>query len=180
MPESISMEMSIELEMQQAWLAIPLGYLKIIGSPLGIKEVVFKDYLPTGEATRPADSICRPIRQALEQLDAYFDGHQKQFSFPLNPEGTPFQLRVWNELVNIPFGETTSYIRIAQKLGDKKLVRAVGMANGKNPIAISIPCHRIIGHNGNLVGYAGGLWRKEWLLKHEAQFSGKPVQLSLF
>ena len=180
MPENTNTAMSIELDIQEAWMAIPLGYLKIRGNALGIEEISFKDYLPTGIATRPPDAVCRPMRQALEQLDAYFAGQLKQFTFPLSPEGTPFQLRVWDELVNIPFGETSSYLKLSQKLGDRKLVRAVGNANGKNPIAIAIPCHRIVGNKGALVGYAGGLWRKEWLLKHEAQYSGKPVQLSLF
>ncbi|WP_198667354.1 methylated-DNA--[protein]-cysteine S-methyltransferase [Glycomyces dulcitolivorans] len=101
---------------------------------------------------------------AEEQLLAYFAGELKDFDLPLAAEGTGFQHRVWAELVQIPYGETWSYLDVAQRLGDPKAVRAVGLANGRNPIAIVVPCHRVIGSNGKLTGYAGGLWRKEWLL----------------
>ena len=88
----------------------------------------------------------------------------------LNPVGTFFQSSVWNQLLEVPYANTASYLDLAKKVGDEKSVRAVGAANGKNPIAIIIPCHRIVGSNNSLVGYAGGLWRKQWLLEHEAQF----------
>jgi methylated-DNA-[protein]-cysteine S-methyltransferase len=114
----------------------------------------------------PFDAIC-------EQLDAYFAGALEAFDVPLAPTGTPFQQRVWDELTRIPFGETISYSELARRLGDPKLVRAVGLANGRNPISIVIPCHRVIGADGSLVGYGGGLERKQWLLEHEAVTSGR-------
>jgi methylated-DNA-[protein]-cysteine S-methyltransferase len=111
-----------------------------------------------------------PIR---EQLDGYFAGELDAFALELAPHGTPFQMRVWDKLTRIPFGETISYSELARRLGDPKLVRAVGLANGRNPISIIIPCHRVIGADGSLVGYGGGLERKKWLLEHEAVASGR-------
>ena len=112
---------------------------------------------------------------AREQLDAYFAGELEAFDLPLAPAGTPFQLRVWDELTRIPFGETISYGELARRLGDPRLVRAVGTANGRNPVSIVIPCHRVIGADGSLVGYGGGLDRKRWLLDHEAVASGRQL-----
>lgn len=105
--------------------------------------------------------------QITEQLDDYFAGYRFEFDLPLKPVGTEFQQRVWSELLAIPYGQLMSYGELAIKLGDKNLVRAVGGANSKNPIAIVVPCHRVIGANNKLVGYAGGIWRKKWLLQHE-------------
>ena len=110
-----------------------------------------------------------------EQLDAYFAGELEAFDLPFAAHGTPFQMRVWGELIRIPFGETISYSELAHRLGDPKLVRAVGTANGRNPISIVIPCHRVIGADGSLVGYGGGLERKRWLLEHEAVASGRQL-----
>ena len=110
---------------------------------------------------------------ARAQLDAYFAGGLEEFDLPLALHGTPFQLRVWDELARIPFAETISYKELALRLGDLKLVRAVGLANGRNPVSIVIPCHRVIGADGTLVGYGGGLERKRWLLDHEAVASGR-------
>ena len=110
------------------------------------------------------------------QLEEYFNGQRKTFSVRLNPLGTDFQKRVWDELLNIPFGKRTSYMKQTLQLGDEKAIRAVASANGKNPIWIIIPCHRVVGSDGSLTGYAGGLWRKKWLLEHESP-SG---QTSLF
>jgi methylated-DNA-[protein]-cysteine S-methyltransferase len=114
-----------------------------------------------------------PFAVIREQLDAYFAGELDSFDLPLALDGTPFQMRVWEELARIPFGETISYSELARRLGDPKLVRAVGVANGRNPISIVIPCHRVIGADGSLVGYGGGLDRKRWLLEHEAVASGR-------
>jgi methylated-DNA-[protein]-cysteine S-methyltransferase len=114
-----------------------------------------------------------PFDAAREQLDAYFAGELEQFDLPLALHGTDFQLRVWNELARIPFAETISYKELALRLGDLKLIRAVGTANGRNPVSIVIPCHRVIGADGSLVGYGGGLDRKRWLLDHEAVASGQ-------
>jgi methylated-DNA-[protein]-cysteine S-methyltransferase len=114
-----------------------------------------------------------PFDAAREQLDAYFAGELEEFDLPLALHGTEFQLRVWDELSRIPFAETISYKELALRLGDLKLVRAVGLANGRNPVSIVIPCHRVIGADGTLVGYGGGLDRKRWLLDHEAVASGR-------
>ena len=114
-----------------------------------------------------------PFDAARRQLDGYFAGELEAFDLPLAPGGTPFQLRVWDELRRIPFGETVSYLQLARRLGDARLARAVGLANGRNPLSIVIPCHRVIGADGSLVGYGGGLERKRWLLEHEAVASGQ-------
>jgi methylated-DNA-[protein]-cysteine S-methyltransferase len=114
-----------------------------------------------------------PFEAVREQLDAYFSGELETFDVPLALDGTDFQLRVWDQLTRIPFGETISYSELARRLGDPKLVRAVGLANGRNPVSIIVPCHRVIGADGSLVGYGGGLERKQWLLEHEAVASGR-------
>jgi methylated-DNA-[protein]-cysteine S-methyltransferase len=114
-----------------------------------------------------------PFPAISAQIDAYFAGEREDFDLALAPHGTAFQMRVWDELTKIPYGETISYSELARRLGDPKLVRAVGTANGRNPISIIIPCHRVIGADGSLVGYGGGLERKVWLLEHEAVTSGR-------
>ena len=114
-----------------------------------------------------------PFDAARDQLDAYFAGELERFDVPLATHGTDFQMRVWDQLMRIPFGETISYSELARRMGDPKLVRAVGVANGRNPISIIIPCHRVIGADGSLVGYGGGLERKKWLLEHEEVTSGR-------
>ena len=123
--------------------------------------------------------------QLLEELKEYFDGSRKLFSIPVHPSGTEFQQMVWNRLMEIPFGKTESYETVTISLGNPKAIRAVAAANGQNPIAILIPCHRVIGKNGNLTGYAGGLKRKRFLLNHERNFLGteeykKGEQVNLF
>jgi len=140
----------------------PIGKIKIVGDDSAIKMVSF-----TNKGERSTDGeLPLPVRDCKLQLQQYFDGKRKSFELEIKPEGTEFQKQVWNELLNIPFGSTSTYSQQAIQLGDKKKIRAVGTANGKNPIAIIIPCHRIIGSDGSLTGYAGGLARKEWLLKH--------------
>lgn len=142
----------------------PLGLIEIKGDENAIHAVSF-DREQNG-----ADSTTDIIIECRKQLEEYFSGKRKKFDLKLNPVGTFFQSSVWNELLSISYAHTASYLDLAKKLGDEKSVRAVGAANGKNPIAIIIPCHRIVGSNNSLVGYAGGLWRKQWLLEHEAQF----------
>lgn len=115
------------------------------------------------------------LQKAMQQLEEYFRGNRKQFDLPLNPQGTPFQQKVWNELLKIDYGSTATYLQMAKRLGDVKAIRAAASANGKNPIGIIIPCHRVIGADGKLTGYAGGLHRKQWLLEHEAKFAGHPL-----
>jgi len=120
------------------------------------------------------------IIKLFRQLTEYFDGKRKEFNVPLVLTGTDFQKQVWNELMRIPFGTTRSYTGQAEVVGGSSSVRAVANANGMNKIEIVIPCHRVIGENGHLTGYGGGLWRKKWLLDHEKKYSGQPVDLTIF
>ncbi len=149
--------------MEVAYYQSALGAIEITASNGGINSLTFVEKIPD------SFSNSTDFGEVLQQLDEYFSGKRKEFSLPLTPEGTPFQKQVWKELQSITFSEKRSYLDIAIKLGDKNLTRAVGAANGKNPIAIIIPCHRVIGENGSLTGYAGGLWRKEWLLDFESR-----------
>jgi len=140
----------------------PLGTAEIIGDNHGIKSVKVVDDKIENSKIIP---IC--LKDCIKQLDEYFEGKRINFDLQLNPDGTKFQKKVWRELVNIPFGKTISYLTLAKKINNVKAIRAVGHANGKNPIWIIIPCHRVIGSDGSLTGYAGGTWRKEWLINHE-------------
>lgn len=140
----------------------PLGITKIVGDANGISEISVSD---EGEVSV---SIPKELKQAVIQLQEYFEGKRNDFNLNLNPKGTEFQQRVWQELLNIPFGKTLSYLELSKKLGDVKAIRAVAAANGKNPLWIVVPCHRVIGTDGSLTGYAGGLGRKKWLLEHES------------
>ncbi len=142
----------------------PVGLLEICGENEWITAVNFVDTVKEEVISSPAVVNC------AFQLAEYFTGKRKVFDLPLQPEGTEFQQKVWKQLQLIPFGETISYLSLAMRLGDPKATRAVGLANGKNLISIIIPCHRVIGANGKLIGYAGGLWRKKWLLNHENSF----------
>ena len=119
------------------------------------------------------------LKQTIEQLDEYFQGKRKDFDLPVAQQGTPFQNNVWNHLVKIPFGKTISYLQLSKWIGDVKAIRAIASANGKNNVAIVVPCHRVIGSNASLVGYAGGLWRKKWLLEHETKVYSGIQQLSI-
>ena len=146
---------------QFAYIQTPLGITKIVGNENGISEICIEN---EGEITA---IIPKELKEAVSQLQEYFDGKRTCFTLKLNPKGTEFQQKVWAELQNIPFGKTISYLDLAKKLGDPKVIRAAAAANGKNPLWIVIPCHRVIGSNGSLTGYAGGLWRKKWLLELE-------------
>jgi len=126
------------------------------------------------------DGETKHLKTLRKQLKEYFDGRRKEFTLPLVTPGSAFQQEVWKELQNIPFGTTRSYHEQSVSLGNPASIRAVANANGMNRIAILIPCHRVIGSDGRLVGYGGGLRRKKWLLDHEKKFSGQPVDLSLF
>jgi methylated-DNA-[protein]-cysteine S-methyltransferase len=139
----------------------PIGTLEIVGSVEGISAIAFVDDV------QPSTRIPACLAECIHQLDEYFQGIRKEFSIQLDLRGSNFQKRVWRELLNIPFGVTKSYLNVANALGDKKAIRAVGRANGQNPIVIVVPCHRVIGSDGSLTGYGGGLWRKEWLLNFE-------------
>lgn len=148
--------------MKQAIINTPLGKTKITGDENGILSIIVSD-----DKLTLSKSIPKELKECVAQLDEYFKGSRQQFQIKLNPEGTEFQKRVWNELLKIPYGKTISYLELTKKLGDAKAIRAVANANGKNPVWIIIPCHRVIGSNGSLTGYAGGLHRKKWLLDHE-------------
>jgi methylated-DNA-[protein]-cysteine S-methyltransferase len=149
----------------------PAGLLMIASQDEGITHITFVEE-QTQEVVESA-----VVTQCIEELDEYFHRGRKFFSVELNLIGTPFQKRVWNELLTIPFGKTVSYEELAIRLGDIKAIRAVGLANGQNPIAVIVPCHRVIGKNGDLTGYAGGIEVKEWLLYHEGSLL---KQLNLF
>ena len=146
-----------------AYYKTPIGIAKIIGDENGISSVTVID-----EEIELSSDIPASLKECVQQLDEYFNGSRTKFQLKLNPKGTDFQKRVWNELLNVSYGKTRSYLEQSKKLGDPKAIRAVASANGKNPIWIIIPCHRIIGSDGSLTGYAGGLWRKKWLLAHES------------
>ncbi len=148
--------------MLQAYINTPLGTARLKGDTNGIAEISILD-----ETVNVSGEIPDELKQATRQLEDYFLGKRNDFDFTINPTGTSFQQKVWQELLQIPFGKTMSYLELSKKLGDAKAIRAVASANGKNPLWIAIPCHRVIGSNGSLTGYAGGLWRKKWLLEHE-------------
>ena len=159
----------------KAYYESELGVIEIVATDNGIASLNFLD------KGLPGNSEAHPhLRQCIVELNEYFRGSRKEFSMELDLEGTGFQKDVWHYLLTIPYGKTIAYGEIADALGDPKVVRAVGAANGSNKIAIIIPCHRVIGKGGALTGYAGGLWRKEWLLKHEMKHSKVEVQLELF
>ncbi|MEZ4875269.1 MAG: methylated-DNA--[protein]-cysteine S-methyltransferase [Flavobacteriaceae bacterium] len=144
-------------------LQTPLGFLEIIGTETSLVSVTF--FETKGEDT---ETIPEVLKEAKQQLKEYFEGKRTLFNLKVEPQGTDFQKKVWEHLQEIPFGVTSSYQQMAHKLGDPKVIRAAASANGKNPIAIIIPCHRVIGSDGSLTGYAGGLQRKKWLLEHES------------
>ncbi len=150
------------MPMMTAYYNSLIGLIKITGTVAGILTVGFVEDIPSG-----SEAVTDGLQACVQELDEYFQGARSSFSVKLTPEGTEFQQRVWQQLLTIPFGETTTYQHIAAALGIPNGSQAVGRANGANPIAILIPCHRVIGNTGKLTGYAGGLWRKEWLLRHE-------------
>jgi methylated-DNA-[protein]-cysteine S-methyltransferase len=151
-----------------AYYPSPLGQLKLQCSDEYLEALLFTD----GQLTGAPDA--HPILQTCtQQLNDYFSGGRRNFDLPLRQQGTDFQQKVWSLLCTIPYGKTISYNDLARQYGDLKAIRAVASANGRNSLAIIVPCHRVIGSNRSLTGYAGGLWRKKWLLDHEAKhFSG--------
>jgi methylated-DNA-[protein]-cysteine S-methyltransferase len=147
----------------------PIGVLTLTSEDGHLTGLYMDDqrHAPTGsDQWVPDDSAFKDV---LAQLDAYFSGRINDFDVPLRMEGTEFQRRVWEGLTRIPYGETWSYAQLAGKVGNPKACRAVGLANGRNPVAVIVPCHRVIGANGTLTGYGGGLDRKRWLLDHETR-----------
>ena len=152
--------------MEEAFVQTPLGITAIKGDSEGIVSVsVLKE-----DAERPSRHIPHNLTDAVNQIQEYFAGTRRAFQLRLNLNGTDFQKSVWQELLNIPYGKTISYLELSRRLGDLKAIRAVAAANGQNPFWIVVPCHRVIGSDGSLTGYAGGLWRKKWLLEHESPY----------
>jgi methylated-DNA-[protein]-cysteine S-methyltransferase len=145
----------------------PIGRLTLVGDDAGLHGIYFE-----GARAEELGETCvldaRPLRQAIRQLEEYFAGQRTVFELSLSPRGTAFQRRVWNALDEIPFGHTWSYAAVAQHIGAKTAARAVGAANGRNPLPIVVPCHRVIGADGSLTGFGGGMERKRWLLDFEA------------
>ena len=165
--ESIKIEIKA---MEITYIKTPLGIAKIEGDENGVSSISVLD-----EGTISI-AIPSAFQEAVKQLNEYFEGNRTDFDFKLNPKGTEFQQRVWRGLLQIPYGKTRTYLEQSKILGDVKAIRAVASANGKNPLWIVVPCHRVIGSDGSLTGYAGGLWRKKWLLEHE----NPTAQQSLF
>lgn len=149
--------------MECCFIATPIGTLEIKGTHEGICSVLFVD-----DEISVSEEIPEVLQASANQISEYFDKKRTHFELPLIPTGTAFQKKVWTQLQTIPFGKTASYQQMANDLGDPKVIRAAASANGKNPIAIIIPCHRVVGSDGSLTGYAGGLHRKKWLLSHES------------
>ncbi|CAM3760664.1 methylated-DNA--[protein]-cysteine S-methyltransferase [Flavobacterium cucumis] len=148
--------------MRNAIIKTPLGCTIIEGNENGISKIQVLN-----QECEITILVPEELKIAVTQIQEYFNRTRTSFTFRLNPSGTEFQKKVWQELLKIPFGKTNSYLELSKKLGDVKAIRAVASANAKNPLWIVIPCHRVIGSNGSLTGYAGGLWRKKWLLEHE-------------
>lgn len=168
--------MTASLKVHKAYYQSKIGLLEIVGTEEYIQAV---NFIEPEEKDKSFDQAITPtaVAECITQLHEYFKHKRQEFSFRLEPEGTEFQKTVWRQLMNIPFGKTVSYLDIAKAIGNEKAIRAVGAANGRNPISIIIPCHRVIGSNGHLTGYGGGLWRKEWLLNHEGSLAGKQMKL---
>ena len=161
----------------KAYYQSEIGLLEIVGTEAGLISVRFVEREANADYTNPTD-VLPVVAQSASQLDEYFRAERKVFELALAPAGTDFQKKVWAQLLKIPYGETVSYMDVARAMGNEKSIRAVGAANGANPIAIIVPCHRVIGSDGKLTGYGGGIWRKEWLLTHERRHSSG--QLPLF
>ena len=152
-------------------LKTPLGICEITGDEHGVSKIEILD-----KEDFHQEDIPKELEAAVDQLKSYFSGELKDFTFKMNPSGTEFQKQVWQALNKIPYGQTRSYLELSKELGNEKAIRAVAAANGKNPLWIVTPCHRVIGSDGSLTGYAGGLWRKKWLL----DFENPPIQQELF
>lgn len=163
--------MNIEIVYYQS----PLGVLEIRSTGSAISDVLFVNSWKGAKIIESELNFTKPrsaiIKSCIKQLDEYFAGIRTVFSIHLSQVGTEFQQTVWNELCRIPYGRTISYLELSKRIGNVKAIRAVGTANGNNSICIIVPCHRVIGSNGDLIGYGGDLWRKKWLLEHEGKYA---------
>lgn len=153
--------------MFEAYHKTPVGFVHIRADEHAITSVSIRD-----EEHEESVSVSPLIDAAILQLDEYFAGRRQTFDLPLNQPGTGFQKEVWDTLMKVKFGTTMSYLQLSNQMGNPLAIRAIAAANGKNNLWIIVPCHRVIGSNGSLTGYAGGLWRKQWLLDHEASALG--------
>ena len=167
---AITLRLNLFKIMETVYIKTPLGIATIIGDENGVSVI------SVSEEGIASTDIPIVLQEAVSQLNDYFEGKRTDFDFKLNPKGTEFQQKVWSALLEIPYGKTRTYLEQSKVLGDVKAIRAVASANGKNPLWIVVPCHRVIGTDGSLTGYAGGLWRKKWLLEHE----NPTTQQSLF
>jgi len=147
----------------------PIGPLRLVGDENGLRQLSFVECRRKRRPNPEWKEDAKPFAAAIRQLREYFAGKREKFDLPLVLDGTPFQLSVWRNLRKIPYGETVSYLHIARKIGNPQAVRAVGLANGSNPIAIIVPCHRVIGSDGSLTGFGGGLPTKQKLLALESR-----------
>jgi methylated-DNA-[protein]-cysteine S-methyltransferase len=163
------------------WLNSPIGEILITANDRALTRLALKDqkYFPLPTSEWQAKSDLPIIQQAIAQLNEYFQHQRQTFDLALAPEGTDFQQQVWQQLCQIPFGQTWSYGELAQAIEQPNASRAVGAANGRNPISIIVPCHRVIASNGKLTGYAGGVDRKQWLLQHELSVASSLGQMTL-
>ena len=169
--------MNIEIVYYQS----PVGVLEIRSTGSAISDVLFVNSWKGAKLTESELSFVKPkspvIKNCIKQLDEYFAGTRKEFTVHTLQVGTAFQQTVWKELCNIPYGRTISYLELSKRIGNVKAIRAVGTANGNNSISIIVPCHRVIGSNGDLIGYGGDLWRKKWLLEHEGKIANGVLTL---
>jgi methylated-DNA-[protein]-cysteine S-methyltransferase len=157
----------MDIEIFNKYLQTPIGCIEIISNDMYVQSVNFTEELGVNSLIQP-----QVLKNCYVQLQEYFEGTRKDFTIALKQSGTDFQQLVWKELLTIPFGKTTSYLTLSKQLGNAGAIRAVGTTNGKNKISIIVPCHRVIGSDGKLTGYSGGLYRKQWLLEHEAKVDG--------
>jgi len=154
---------------KRTFLKTPVGYLELTGSENGLLSLRFLDFRVK------TTHVPGCLKDAVNQLNEYFNGTRSTFLLKLDLQGTPFQVKVWQQILGIPYGKTISYLELARRIGDRKAVRAVGGASGTNPVSIIVPCHRVVGSDGKLVGYGGGLKRKKWLLEHEHAFAQRDL-----
>jgi methylated-DNA-[protein]-cysteine S-methyltransferase len=163
------------MNIETVYYQSPVGVLEIRSNGNAISDVLFLNSWKGTKVDEAAISFVKPqspvIKNCIKQLDEYFAGKRTEFTIPITQVGTEFQQGVWKELCNIPYAKTISYMELSKRIGNVKAIRAVGTANGNNSVCIIVPCHRVIGSNGDLVGYGGDLWRKKWLLEHEAKYA---------
>ncbi len=163
------------MPVQNTFFQSPIGIIEIKATEEFVNSVLFtntlKGAIRGNETTGIAESVHSLIRECQKQLLEYFAGQRRQFNLPLQQPGSAFQQKVWAELTNIPYGRTISYLELSKRIGNIKAIRAVGTSNGQNSISIIVPCHRVIGSNGDLTGYSGDIWRKKWLLDHEGKYA---------